>query len=103
MNRQTRLIAALVLAIAALGCLALSWSAFVDTFQAIQHPTGSAPPPAPLTLQVGSFAGLGALVLVLVEQWRRREVGWMAVAILGSYVGIIAYAVRGLVAHEEPA
>lgn len=49
---------------------------------------------APAAFLWGGVAGLAALVLVLREQHRRREYGWVVASLVLSYLAIAAYAVR---------
>jgi lysylphosphatidylglycerol synthetase-like protein (DUF2156 family) len=98
MTVRRRLLLALGLSLLALAALALGLPEYLSGVrQAIRSP-GVHPVPFPPVFVLGSLAGLAALVVVLREQWRRQEYAWMAVSVLLSHVGVLAYVCRTLLA-----
>ena len=96
MTLRFRLLMALALTLLALASLAVGLPDYLDALrQAVRSP-GTQPPAAPREFLIGSMAGLGALAVVLREQWKRGEVAWMAASILLSHLGVLAYVCRTL-------
>lgn len=96
-STRTRMGAALALVAVALGTVVTALPSYLEVVRrGLADPAAGAAPAAPAALMWGALAGLAALVLVVVEQRRRQEYGWLVASVLLSYAGITAYAVRTL-------
>ena len=97
MKQSHRMAAALVLSVIALSCLALVMPEYVANLrEAMATRTPVTQEVSPL-VALGSLAGLAAFVLVVVEQWRNREYGWIVASFVLSYLAVVTYAVRVLI------
>lgn len=92
------MVVAIMLALAAAATFAWGLPDYLTTVRAAVHSPGATSPAAPSAFVPGAFAGLAALVLVAMEQFRNKEYGWMAASFFIPYAGIIAYAARRLAA-----
>jgi hypothetical protein len=97
------MVSSLALSVGAMACAVIGVPPYLAAVKAQSALVRSGGPihqvDTPPVLQLGISCGLLALVLVLVQQWRRRQYGWMAASLLLSYIGIGSYAVATLGRH----
>jgi hypothetical protein len=101
MNVQTRMYVALALvSVAITGFILDSHTYFHNIHVALttHHPIAPSTPPL---LVVASLCGLAAWLLVVVQQWRQRQIGWIVASFLLSYLAIVTYAILTLVRARQ--
>jgi prolipoprotein diacylglyceryltransferase len=88
----------------ALGCTALTVAALVIDgpayFHAVSqslHAPGRTRPSEPPLLIAATLSGLVAWLMVVIHQWRQRQIGWIVASFALSYIAVISYATLTLV------
>lgn len=88
----------------ALGCTALAIAALIIDgpayFHAVSqslHVHGRARPSEPPLLIAATLSGLVAWLLVVIHQWKQRQIGWIVASFVLSYLAVISYATLTLV------
>ncbi|MBX6357667.1 MAG: hypothetical protein IRZ05_17665 [Micromonosporaceae bacterium] len=97
MSIKIRMTVALVLALAAVACVAVVGPDYLHEIRDAVAAHQTTAPSAPPLLAVCSFLGLVAWLLVVFQQWRQRQIGWIVASFALSYLAVIAYAAITLV------
>jgi cytochrome bd-type quinol oxidase subunit 2 len=102
MNVQVRMYAALALVcVTVTGLVVDGHTYFHNLHLALitHHPVAHTTPPL---LLISSLCGLVAWLLVVFQQWRERQIGWIVASFLLSYLAIITYAILTLFRARRP-
>jgi hypothetical protein len=96
MTVKIRMGAAFLLGLAAVAILIVAAPDYFAEVRTAMAAHSTKQPTAPALVVVGSFMGLASWLLVVHQQWRKRQYGWIVASFLLSYLAVIAYSATSL-------
>lgn len=102
MSVKVRMGAAFVLALGTVAILIVTGPEYYGALQAAIAAHSPTHPTAPPLMVASSFMGTAAWLLVVHQQWRQRQFGWVVASFLLSYVAVIGYSAKSLFSLFRP-